>query len=571
MRAAPPFSPLLVVVVVVVVVILLAPSGDASARLGGGGSSGGVNDLLHANTAGRGAGLSGGAEDGEGSCEAFRVTAAAGAGSKDECLQEDAARASMETYMAEIVSGRVSRGVDPCYPLSNKCAANELITREAVMRALGEEAGPFRPLREKAGEDFDMDGVIWKAIVLAGYVESPDFSANFGEGCRKLLRNQNPFWLDIGQRVADLLAVSSVDDKPFPGKCAFWSGGIDVSHYARATGFTTLENSKSGNAFDKMNPHWGSCKSETHIGWERLGPVWNTLSKDYAKRCQGEVSVFMRAIDEGSVLFKQEFPQLKMMTKEAGESSGQVTLTYKFLLGNSDESLGKVSNMLIFSGGMTIDDIKSIRTTPYIFRRLTQCNQASTGSTCSMNLDEAQWPDIKIVFKVLWRHYLRTKYWCDMRFTSSVHLGSSGSAGVWTSTKEELVDNPENTNWAQWKQLDVQAQSLRGPPFWATSDDPAQSLKDKVPKWGFAVDRLTNDPVNVRVHASEPEEKYKKWTEFCRGFLLDRWGFEKNLLAMDTGRAVVAGTKMFKKRAADRIAGNHRLPERTAAYGGGVL
>ena len=133
------------------------------------------------------------------------------------------------------------------------------------------------------------------------------------------------------------------------------------------------------------------------------------------------------------------------------------------------------------------------------------------------------------------------------------------------------MDNPENTNWAQWKQLDVQAQSLRGPPFWATSDDPAQSLKDKVPKWGFAVDRLTNDPVNVRVHASEPEEKYKKWTEFCRGFLLDRWGFEKNLLAMDTGRAVVAGTKMFKKRAADRIAGNHRLPERTAAYGGGVL
>ena len=84
-------------------------------------------------------------------------------------------------------------------------------------------------------------------------------------------------------------------------------------------------------AFDEMNPFWGSCGKPTHVAWERIGPLWNSLSKDYAKRCRGEVSIFMRAIDEESVLFKQEFPQLKSMTTEAlTNSEGQVTLTCKF-------------------------------------------------------------------------------------------------------------------------------------------------------------------------------------------------------------------------------------------------
>lgn len=505
---------------------------------------------------GGGVAYTAGASVGEAVCDAFRTTpaVATAATSGSECMQEAAARASVEKYISEVVLAASEGAADPCFSQSKKCAENEIISKEAVATALGKEADPFKPLKEKVGSSFDMDASIWRAIVLAGYIESPDFSKNFGEGCRRLLRNENRFWLEVGQGVADLLAVSSVNDKPFPGKCAFWSGGIDVSHYARATGFTTLENSKSGNAFDKMNPHWGWCKSETHIGWERIGPLWNILSKDYAARCQGEVSVFMRAIDEGSVLFKQEFPQLKRMTKEV-DGNGQVSLTYKFLLGNSDKNLGKVTDMMIFSGAMTVDDVKFIRANPFTFRRLTHCQHATTGSSCDMKLDETQWPDLKIVFKVLWRHYLRTKYWCDKRFTSHVNLGehrsASGSVAAFTTTEVDLVENPENTNWAQWKQLDAKAQAVRGLPFWASSNDPAP--EDEVPLWGFDIERLTNDPVNSRVHATEPDEKFKKWTSFCRGFLLDKYGFEKNLLASDGGAAVVAGARLFKKRVDARL------------------
>ena len=202
--------------------------------------------------------------------------------------------------------------------------------------------------------------------------------------------------------------------------------------------------------------------------------------------------------------------------------------------------------MLLLSGFMTLADIQNIRDNAFIFKRLTQCGakEKHTGvEECKNNKDEVAWPDLKLVFRVLWRHYLATRMWCGHRYTPTVE-----------SNSEELVPNPKNSNWDEWKAIDHQHRSVRGPPFWAASESVKYDTTE-VPDWGFSVDKLTENPVNIRIHATDSEQKYAKWSSFCQGFLLDKFGFEKNILSTESGAAAVQGAKALAKRAQGRLAG----------------
>jgi len=288
-----------------------------------------------------------------------------------------------------------------------------------------------------------------------------------------------------------------------------------VSLYAQALGHTTLENTMAGYAFDEMNKVWGKCDKPSHVGWERIGPLWNSLSTAYAERCRGEVTVYMRAVDEDSVLFKQEFPQLKSMTNEATNNKGLVTLTYKFLLGHNDKDVDEKLkltplHMMLVSGVMTVRDVEWIRNNPEVFKRVTKCAMHKDKGCDSSN--QLLWPDIQIVFNVLRSHYVWTKRWCQIRFSLEVEDDM---------TKEDpddiVVDNENKPkNWDEWTTFEKQK---RGFSFWTTAETSTQ-----IPAWGFDIDRVTNDPINTRVHATDPAKKYEKWSAFCRSFLLDQHG-----------------------------------------------
>jgi hypothetical protein len=500
-------------------------------------------------------------------CSEFAADAGTPPSSTSDTDCKDAANLSASAAIDRFIDRFMGLGGPvgaTCYPRSidkkapnGQCASGD-ITEELTKGALSNVREKLEKL--KGDGSLNIEETIWKAIVMAGYIESPDFTQSFGRGCRDEFRNKNPFWLKVGAHVADNLALSSETNAPFPGKCAFWSGGIDVSKYARACGYTTLENSLSGNAFDEMNPFWGSCDSNTRIAWERIGPIWNTLSKDYAARCKGEVTVFMRAIDETSVLFKQEFPQLKRMTAEV-TNKPSVTLTYKFLLGNSDKQIEEadgVRAMMLLSGSVQLADITTIRANSYMFKRISKCKEESL--SCDGKNEEV-WPDIKVVFKLLWRHYLRTKYFCDLRFKANV--GGEGKAVAVARTDQTLEDQQGITDWESWMAAETNAQTKRGPPFWSII--PSTRNSASIPEWGFSIDRMTRLKENFRVHAedSDSKGKYTKWSEFCRGFLNDKFGFEKNVMATAVGGDVIATMKARAQRARDN---RKAAPSSSAAY-----
>lgn len=83
---------------------------------------------------------------------------------------------------------------------------------------------------------------------------------------------------------------------------ALWSGGYDVSEYARKNKrCTTLESTVLGGAFDAL---------ELYSDWKCIGPLWNTISRKFVEQGYGFVHVFQRVNAPDSVLYRQEIPML---------------------------------------------------------------------------------------------------------------------------------------------------------------------------------------------------------------------------------------------------------------------
>ena len=412
---------------------------------------------------------------------------------------------------------------------------------------------------------YDFKEDIYKALVFAGFIEG-EFMKTFGRPCRKLFKDDNFFWAEIGKRLHPGLAVSSVDGNPFPDKCAFWSGGIDVSLYARQLGYVTLEQTEAGSAFDAMNLEWGNGKvltADWGLRWEQIAPIWNVLSKGYAKQCRGEVTVFMRAIAPDSVLYRQEYPMLKAMTDTviaARERRKPVRLTYRLVLGNTgdttngggededgfskiyfpdlpDSSDLKAKDVLLISGDLSQKDIDAIRRQPDLFRKVMHCN---SNQVCDPN-NEDQTRDIDIAYSVLWHHYKRMNGFCRIYYKSDFLVGgkqtmirhekSGEKATIGTATPTMVThdENGEVASLRDWVQRDA-ANNPR--PFWRLT----RLSQRATPSWGFDICRASGRGENTVVAGDcssvgrASNRLMRKWAHFCLAFLEDRWGVDPNLM-----------------------------------------
>ncbi|MBT5020574.1 hypothetical protein OAH05_02180 [bacterium] len=89
------------------------------------------------------------------------------------------------------------------------------------------------------------------------------------------------------------------------GKMALWCGGYGVSEYARYKGYTTLESTVLGGAFDQL---YEQNLKPNNISWDVIAPLWNALSEMYVKMGKSAVTVFIRVHDPMSVLLRKEIP-----------------------------------------------------------------------------------------------------------------------------------------------------------------------------------------------------------------------------------------------------------------------
>lgn len=85
---------------------------------------------------------------------------------------------------------------------------------------------------------------------------------------------------------------------------ALWSGGRQVSDYARAKGHTPLESTAFGGVVDKL-----SLTGD----WMLKTPMWNVLSKAFVNQARGPVHIYLRSFNPNSVLIAQEVPQLRVV------------------------------------------------------------------------------------------------------------------------------------------------------------------------------------------------------------------------------------------------------------------
>jgi hypothetical protein len=95
-----------------------------------------------------------------------------------------------------------------------------------------------------------------------------------------------------------------------PGdRLALWSGGIEISQYARRLGYWCLETTVLGEMFDRIKLY----------NYERaLWDLWDHLAKTFVEhvRHAGEIHVFVRNFDQKSTLLKVEYPRLLQLMHE---------------------------------------------------------------------------------------------------------------------------------------------------------------------------------------------------------------------------------------------------------------
>lgn len=111
----------------------------------------------------------------------------------------------------------------------------------------------------------------------------------------------NEHFLGVAKRMEDYLRP-----EPFRNM-ALWSGGYELSLYARRRGCDTLETTKFGGIVDQ-------CK--LYADWKAVSPLWNALSRTYVRWCVGqpslkkEVHVYIRCDEPTSVLQREEIPAI---------------------------------------------------------------------------------------------------------------------------------------------------------------------------------------------------------------------------------------------------------------------
>lgn len=104
-------------------------------------------------------------------------------------------------------------------------------------------------------------------------------------------------------------------------KSGFWSGGNPAKEYAAARG-QTLETTEAGRIFDPL-------KLLNHEeAFNAIKPLWDALSREYARRVHGEIHAYMRWI--GPTFRDVERPLVEARQKIPG---GGLSLKYHALLG----------------------------------------------------------------------------------------------------------------------------------------------------------------------------------------------------------------------------------------------
>jgi Domain of unknown function (DUF4157) len=118
----------------------------------------------------------------------------------------------------------------------------------------------------------------------------------------------------------ELVAASLMRNMSIPaGKGALWSGGEDLSDYARTQGCTALEQQdfyKATKGLELVN------------NWSVARKAWAAFSRLYASQLRGKIHVYMRRFAPGSVLVDIELKKIDDMLAAPGGVPGGIHLRY---------------------------------------------------------------------------------------------------------------------------------------------------------------------------------------------------------------------------------------------------
>ncbi|MFF1510050.1 hypothetical protein [Streptomyces sp. NPDC058326] len=163
------------------------------------------------------------------------------------------------------------------------------------------EWGTFRDTMAQAGFPNDVTDAAWQ-LILGGIAEQGQLNdeamAEYADRQQQRdHRASNSWYQELVKLIGDYLEI----DTP---TLALWSGGIEVSEYARAKGHTPLETTPFGGVVHNL-----TLTSD----WMLKTPMWNVLSKAFVDRARGPVHIFLRSYNSDSVLIAQEVPQLRVV------------------------------------------------------------------------------------------------------------------------------------------------------------------------------------------------------------------------------------------------------------------
>jgi hypothetical protein len=174
---------------------------------------------------------------------------------------------------------------------------------------------------------------LWK-LTIAGVQYQKDLNAKGKK------HDANPHYVQLAHEFDALLAVKAAD------KPALWSGGYGVSMYAQGKGYRTLEVTAAGKMFDQL---------KLFKDFSTLGPLWNNISKKFVSSFAGETHVFVRTMDKGSVLFRQELG-------EAVHLDGIQAMKWHVMKGADLATLTEIDGSGKPSPGFTFDGYRSAAT-----------------------------------------------------------------------------------------------------------------------------------------------------------------------------------------------------------------
>jgi hypothetical protein len=165
---------------------------------------------------------------------------------------------------------------------------------------------------------------------------------------------------------------------------ALWSGGYDVSEYARKRkGYTTLESTLLGGVFDTL---------ELYSDWKCIGPLWNAISRKFVEGGHGIIHVFIRVHAPDSVLYLKEIPAIE---RNIGDEAGlpdelKVTgvLWHALFADGAWHGLKEIDNQgrLVENFTFPTEGLARMAMKNFLVR-LSQTKQTSTHATKEMKID----------------------------------------------------------------------------------------------------------------------------------------------------------------------------------------